>query len=132
MNETKGVGQVGQSGLICENARKQHGHFTRIYYPDDLGRVGDPSRRARTIVVKTLSGTSNSAGAPLKGHVTRARLLTESGDLLGEIPIGTSTLAQNTVVALNIDLASRKEYERVRAALHTQREGGSGHRSAGT
>src|SRR6185295_5602279 len=36
-----------------------------------------------------LMGPANSAGAPLRGHVTRARLVTESGELLGEIPTGT-------------------------------------------
>ena len=68
-----------------------------------------------------VTGTPNSAGAPLKGHVTRARLVTDAGDLLGEIPTGTSTLAQDVVIALNVDLSSRSEYERVRAALLTMR-----------
>src|SRR4051812_33149846 len=39
-----------------------------------------------------LMGPANSGGAPLRGHVTRARLVTASGELLGEIPTGTETL----------------------------------------
>jgi hypothetical protein len=66
-------------------------------------------------------GSSSSAGAPLKGHVTRARLVTESGELLGEIPTGTSTLASDVIVALNMDLESESEYDRVRNALLTGR-----------
>lgn len=68
-----------------------------------------------------LMGPASSAGAPLRGHVTRARLVTESGELIAEIPTGTSTLYIDAVVALNVDLPSRAEYTRVRAALHTQR-----------
>lgn len=67
-----------------------------------------------------VTGTPNSAGAPLKGHVTRGRLVTEAGELLGEIPTGTTTLAQDVIVALNTDL-SQSEYDRVRAALLTRR-----------
>src|SRR5215212_6251805 len=57
-------------------------------------------------------GSSGSAGAPLKGHITRARLVTETGELLGEIPTGTSTLASDVIVALNVDLESDSEYDR--------------------
>ena len=62
-----------------------------------------------------------AAGAPLRGHVTRARLLTETGELLAEIPTGTSTLYSEAVVALNVQLPSRAEYDRMRGALHTNR-----------
>jgi hypothetical protein len=66
-------------------------------------------------------GSGGSAGAPLKGHVTRGRFVTESGELIAEIPTGTSTLYIDVVVALNVDLPSRDEYSRVRAALNTGR-----------
>jgi hypothetical protein len=66
-------------------------------------------------------GPANSVGAPLKGHVTRARLVTEAGELIAEIPTGTSTLFRDAVVALNVDLPSRTEYGRVRSALMTSR-----------
>jgi hypothetical protein len=66
-------------------------------------------------------GPANSVGAPLKGHVTRARLVTEAGELIAEIPTGTSTLFRDAVVALNVDLPSRTEYDRVRSALMTSR-----------
>jgi hypothetical protein len=64
---------------------------------------------------------AGSAGAPLKGHVTRARLVTESGELISEIPTGTSTLYLDVVVALNVDLPSRDEYDRVRSAFYSTR-----------
>ena len=63
----------------------------------------------------------NSAGAPLKGRVTRARLVTESGELIAEIPTSTAALYVDAVVALNTDLPSRNEYSRVRGALMTGR-----------
>jgi hypothetical protein len=66
-------------------------------------------------------GLTGSAGAPLRGHVTRARLLTEADELLAEIPTGTETLHAEGVVALNADLASQTEYLRVRTALLTGR-----------
>lgn len=66
-------------------------------------------------------GAGGSAGAPLKGRVTRARLLTESDELIAEIPTGTSTLYVDVVVALNVELPSRSDYDRVRAALVTGR-----------
>ena len=66
-------------------------------------------------------GAGGSAGAPLRGHVVRGRLLTETGELLAEIPTGTYTLYVDAVVALNIDLASQQEYARVRNALLTTR-----------
>jgi hypothetical protein len=66
-------------------------------------------------------GSGGSAGAPLKGRVTRARLVAESGELIAEIPTGTSTLYVDVVVALNVELPSRSDYERVRAALLTGR-----------
>jgi hypothetical protein len=66
-------------------------------------------------------GAAGSAGAPLKGHVTRGRLVTEAGELLAEIPTGTSTLYLDVVVALNVDLPSDAEYTRVRAALLSAR-----------
>jgi hypothetical protein len=62
-----------------------------------------------------------SAGAPLRGHVTRARLVTEAGELLAEIPTSTATLYLDGVVALNVDLDSETEYARVRSALLTKR-----------
>ena len=66
-------------------------------------------------------GPAGSAGAPLKGHVTRARIVTEAGDLIAEIPTGTATLYLDAVVALTgIDL-SRAEYDRVRSALMSAR-----------
>jgi hypothetical protein len=66
-------------------------------------------------------GSSGSAGAPLRSHVTRARLVTEAGELLAEIPTSTATLPGDGVVALNVDLPSEKEYARVRSALLTSR-----------
>jgi hypothetical protein len=66
-------------------------------------------------------GPTNAAGKPLKGHVTRARLVDEAGQLLAEIPTDTTTLFSESVVALNVDLSSRTEYERVRSALLTNR-----------
>ena len=65
--------------------------------------------------------TGSSAGEPLKGHVTGARLVTESGEVISEIPTGTETLYLTVVVALNVDLPSREEYDRIRSALHTMR-----------
>ncbi|HEU4720941.1 MAG TPA: hypothetical protein VFS59_06220 [Gemmatimonadaceae bacterium] len=61
-----------------------------------------------------------SAGAPLKGRVTRARLVSESGELIAEIPTSTETLYLDVVVALNVDV-SRAEYNRIRAALFSSR-----------
>jgi hypothetical protein len=66
-------------------------------------------------------GPSGASGAPLRGHVTRARLVTETGELIAEIPTGTSTLYSEAVVALNSDLPSKAEYARVRGALLTAR-----------
>ena len=63
----------------------------------------------------------SSAGEPLKGHVTGARLVTESGEVISEIPTGTGTLYLTVVVALNIDLPSRQEYDRIRSAFYTTR-----------
>jgi hypothetical protein len=40
-------------------------------------------------------GSSGSAGAPLRSHVTRARLVTDAGELLAEIPTATTTLPSN-------------------------------------
>ena len=68
-----------------------------------------------------LMAPAGSAGAPLKGHVTRARLLSPAGDVIAEIPTGTSTLYLDGVVALNVDLPSRGDYERVRGELRTGR-----------
>jgi hypothetical protein len=66
-------------------------------------------------------GPAGSAGAPLKGNVTRARVVTETGELIAEIPTGTATLYIDAVVALTgIDL-SRSEYDRVRRALMSAR-----------
>ena len=66
-------------------------------------------------------GPAGSAGAPLKGNVTRGRVVTESGELIAEIPTGTATLYLDAVVALTgIDL-SRSEYDRVRRALMSAR-----------
>ena len=66
-------------------------------------------------------GPANSAGAPLKGRVTAARLVTESGELIATIPTSTATLYLDVVVALNMDVPSRQEYARVRSALLTTR-----------
>ena len=66
-------------------------------------------------------GPAASRGAPLRGHVTRARLIDERGELIAEIPTSTTTLYIDHVVALNTDLASRAEYDRVRNALLTGR-----------
>jgi hypothetical protein len=66
-------------------------------------------------------GPANSAGAPLKGRVTAARLVTETGELIAEIPTGTATLYLDVVVALNKDFASKEEYMRVRDMLLTTR-----------
>jgi hypothetical protein len=66
------------------------------------------------------SAPGSTAGEPLRGHVTRARLVTESGELLAEIPTGTSTLYVIGVFALNVDVSS-EEYNRVRSALLTTR-----------
>lgn len=68
-----------------------------------------------------LMAPAGSAGAPLRGHVTRARLVTGAGELIAEIPTGTSTLYVDAVVALNVNLTSRAEYARVRDALLTNR-----------
>jgi len=66
-------------------------------------------------------GPAGSAGAPLRGHVTRARLVNEAGELIAEIPTSTETLYIDAVVALNVDLSSDAEYSRVRSALLTAR-----------
>ena len=66
-------------------------------------------------------GPAGSAGAPLKGRVTRARLVSESGELIAEIPTGTATLYVDAVVALSVDLPSRNDYARVRGQLLTGR-----------
>jgi len=65
-------------------------------------------------------GLASSAGAPLRGHVTHASLVTESGELLHEIPTGTETLYLDGVVALNVDV-SKSQYDRVRNAILTNR-----------
>ena len=64
---------------------------------------------------------TSAAGEPLKGHVTAARLVTETGELISEIPTGTGELYLTVVVALNVDLPSRSEYDRVRSALWSTR-----------
>ena len=51
----------------------------------------------------------------------RARLVTEVGELLAEIPTATTTLPGDGVVALNLDLSSRNQYSRMRSALLTSR-----------
>jgi hypothetical protein len=79
--------------------------------------VGPSSLRLSAGVV----GSAGSAGAPLKGHVTRARLVSDGGEVLAEIPTGTATLYVDAVVALTVDLASQAEYARVRSALLTTR-----------
>ena len=66
-------------------------------------------------------GPAGSAGAPLKGNVTRARLVTEAGELIAEIPTGTATLYLDAVVALTGMDLSRAEYNRVRSALMSAR-----------
>ena len=66
-------------------------------------------------------GPGGSGGAPLRGHVTRARLVDEQGELIAEIPTGTTTLYIDAVVALSTNLKSKAEYDRVRNALLTGR-----------
>ena len=66
-------------------------------------------------------GPAGSAGAPLKGNVTRGRIVTESGELIAEIPTGTATLYVDAVVALTGVELSRAEYNRVRSALMSAR-----------
>ena len=66
-------------------------------------------------------GSAGSAGAPLRGHVTGARLVTEGGELLAEIPTRTATLYVDAVVALPGNRVSQAEYARVRGALLTAR-----------
>lgn len=68
-----------------------------------------------------VTGAAGSAGAPLRGHVTRARLVTDAGELIAEIPTDVATLYVDAVVALNMNLPSRDEYDRVRRALFTTR-----------
>ena len=68
-----------------------------------------------------VTGPAGSAGAPLRGHVTRARLVTDAGELIAEIPTEVATLYVDAVVALNMNLPSRDEYDRVRRALFTTR-----------
>jgi hypothetical protein len=77
-------------------------------------RLG-PTSRHLTVAV---SGTANSAGAPLKHHVVRGRLVSAGGEVLFEIPTGTETLYLTTVVALNKEL-SRSEYDRTQHLLLT-------------
>jgi hypothetical protein len=68
-----------------------------------------------------VTARGGTAGAPLKGHVTRARLETGAGELLAEIPTGTETLYLDVVVALAGDRVSEAQYARVRSALLTGR-----------
>jgi hypothetical protein len=65
-------------------------------------------------------GLAGSGGAPLRGHVTRAQLVSETGEVLAEIPTSTATLFVDHVVVLNTDLSSA-EYARVRSALLSAR-----------
>ena len=67
-----------------------------------------------------LTAPAGSGGAPLRGHITGARLTTESGEVLADIPTGTETLGLDAVIALNTFL-SRSEYDRVRSALLSKR-----------
>jgi hypothetical protein len=83
--------------------------------------VGDYLRPSFLRLSASVNAPSGSAGAPLKGHVTGARLVSETGELISAIPTGTETLFSDGVVALNIDLPSRGEYDRVRSALSTGR-----------
>ena len=68
-----------------------------------------------------VTAPGGSGGAPLKGHVTRARLMTESNELIAEVPTSTAQLYLDVVVALNVNLSSQAEYARVRNALLTSR-----------
>ena len=83
--------------------------------------VGDYLRPSFLRLSASVNGPSGAGGAPLRGHVTSASLVSESGEVLSAIPTGTSTLFSEGVVALNIDLPSRGEYDRVRSALATGR-----------
>ncbi len=58
-----------------------------------------------------------SVTGSLRGHVTRAQLLTESGEVIAEIPATTDQLAVNVIVALRMKPLSEAEYARVRLAL---------------
>jgi hypothetical protein len=84
----------------------------------DLSDNVGPTYRRLSVGV---TGATGSGGAPLRGHVIRARLVTESDELLAEIPTDTITLYVDVVVTLNVDLAKRAEYARVRSALVTGR-----------
>ena len=66
-------------------------------------------------------GPAGSGGAPLRGRVTRGRVVTETGELIAEIPTGTATLYIDAVVALiGVDV-SRSDYDRVRRSLMSAR-----------
>ena len=62
-------------------------------------------------------GPAGSAGAPLRGRVTRARLVTDGGEVLAEIPTDTAALYPDAAVALRVARLSGAEYARVRTAL---------------
>jgi len=64
-----------------------------------------------------LMAPAGSAGAPLKGHVTSAKLVTQTGELLYDIPTSTDQLYVDVVIALNTNVSSRDQYERIRSAL---------------
>jgi hypothetical protein len=68
-----------------------------------------------------VTGPGASGGAPLRGHVTRARLVDGQGELIAEIPTDTTTIYIDSVVAFGTNLKSRAEYDRVRNALLTGR-----------
>ena len=83
----------------------------------DLSENVGPSFLRLSVGVMAPAG---SAGAPLKGRVTSARLVTEMGELIAQIPTSTETLYLDVVVALNVDV-SRTEYNRIRTALFSNR-----------
>jgi hypothetical protein len=66
-------------------------------------------------------GSPGSAGAPLKGHVTRARLVNDQNELIAEIPTSTASIFSDAVVVLNRDISSETEYSRTRDQLLTGR-----------
>jgi hypothetical protein len=69
----------------------------------------------------SMMAPGGTAGAPLRGHVTRARFVTETGQLIAEIPTSTATLYVDAVFALNMNLPSRDEFDRVRGLILTNR-----------
>ena len=62
-----------------------------------------------------------AAGEPLRGHVTRARLVSEAGESLAELSTSVAPMSPNGVVSHSIELSSRADYDRLRRELLTAR-----------